>query len=137
MPRTLRNPLYHWTHLELKHYFGIEELLDESTAESIWNRANEQLAEMPVHALLAKSGVAVSCTTDDPADSLEAHRQIREGGRLATRVYPTFRPDKALAVDQPEAFKAWLAKLSEASGMECGEFPELPGGNQTAARFFP
>ena len=125
MPRTLRNPLYHWTHLELKHYFGIEELLDETTAESIWNRANEQLAAMPVHELLAKSRVAVSCSTDDPVDSLESHRQIRAEGKLKTRVYPTFRPDKALAVNQPEVFNGWIAKLAEASGMDCGSFPEF------------
>jgi glucuronate isomerase len=122
VPKTLRNPLYHWTHLELKFYFGIEELLDESTAESIWNRANEQLPGLPVHELLRKSRVAVSCTTDDPADTLEAHRQIRAEGKLATRVYPTFRPDKAMNADQPKAFGAYLATLAEVSGVECGSF---------------
>ncbi len=121
VPKTVRNPLYHWTHLELKFYFGIDELLDESTAESIWNRANEQLAAMPVQALLTKARVAVSCTTDDPTDPLAAHRTIRASG-LTTRVYPTFRPDKALLVDQPEAFNAYRAKLAEASGVECGSF---------------
>lgn len=122
VPKTLRNPLYHWTHLELKFYFGIEELLDETTAESIWKRANEQLAVMPVHALLAKSRVAVSCTTDDPADSLDAHRSIRNSGTLETRVYPTFRPDKALAIDQPQVFNAWLKNLSSVSGIPCASF---------------
>lgn len=125
VPATLRNPLYHWTHLELKFYFGIDDLLDETTAESIWHRANEQLAAMPVHELLRKSRVSVSCTTDDPADSLETHRRIREEGRLATRVYPTFRPDKALLVDQPAAFNAWLDKLAAASGTDCGTFDGL------------
>ena len=122
VPKTLRNPLYHWTHLELKFYFGIDDLLDETTAESIWSRANEQLAELPVHELLRKSCVAVSCTTDDPADSLNTHRRIRDDGKLATRVYPTFRPDKALLVDQPEVFNNWLDKLSGASGGDCGSF---------------
>lgn len=122
VPRTLRNPLYHWTHLELKFYFGIEELLDETTAQSIWQRANEQLAAMPVHELLAKSRVAVSCTTDDPTDTLEAHEKIRDEGKVRARVYPTFRPDKALGVDQPECFNNWLDKLSEISGMECHSF---------------
>ena len=120
VPRTLRNPLYHWTHLELKFYFGIHELLDESTAESIWNRANEQLAEMPVHELLRRSRVAVSCTTDDPADTLAAHRQVRAEGKLATRLYPTFRPDKAMLVDHPAAFRTYLATLAEVSGVDCG-----------------
>ena len=118
VPKTLRNPLYHWTHLELKFYFGIDELLDESTAESIWNRANEQLANMPVHELLKKSRVVLSCTTDDPADKLEAHRRIREGG-LPACVYPTFRPDKAMIVDQPKAFCDYLATLAEVSGGAC------------------
>ena len=122
VPKTVRNPLYHWTHLELKRYFGIDELLDETTAESIWHRANEQLAAMPVHEILRRSRVAVSCTTDDPADSLAAHRQVRADGKLATRVYPTFRPDKALGVDKPEAFGAYLATLAEASGVDCGNF---------------
>ena len=119
VPKTLRNPLYHWTHLELKFYFGIDELLDETTAQSIWERANEQLAVMPVQELLRRSRVAVSCTTDDPADSLELHRKIRTDGKLATRVYPTFRPDGAMAVDQPPAFNDYLGKLSAASGVEC------------------
>lgn len=122
VPKTLRNPLYHWTHLELKFYFGIEELLDETTAESIWSRANEQLASMPVHDLLRKGRVAVACTTDDPAGSLDMHRKVREEGELATRVYPTFRPDKALAIDQPEVFDTWLHTLASVSGMECDNF---------------
>ena len=125
VPRTLRNPLYHWTHLELKFYFGIEEPLNETTAESIWQRANAQLAEMPVHELLRKSRVAVSCTTDDPAEPLDAHRAIRDEGRLATRVYPTFRPDKALLVHQPAVFNPWVDKLAAASGMDCGGFQDF------------
>jgi len=122
VPNTLRNPLHHWTHLELKFYFGIDDLLDESTAGSIWHRANEQLAAMPVHELLHKSHVAVSCTTDDPADTLDDHIRIRAEGRLSTRVYPTFRPDKALVVDQPEAFNAWIAQLEKTSAVDCGTF---------------
>jgi len=119
VPKTLRNPLYHWTHLELKFYFGIEELLDETTARSIWDRANEQLAVMPVHELLRRSNVAVSCTTDDPADTLALHRRIRDEGKLSTRVYPTFRPDSAMAVDQPAAFNGYLDTLSAVSRIEC------------------
>jgi glucuronate isomerase len=120
VPRTLRNPLYHWTHLELLRYFGIDELLDESTADSVWQRANEQLANTRVHDLLTRSRVAVVCTTDDPTDTLEHHRKIKEEGALGTRVYPTFRPDKALGVDQPAAFNAWTDKLSTVSGIDCG-----------------
>jgi len=118
VPRTLRNPLYHWTHLELKRCFDIDDLLDESTAESIWKRANARLAEMPVQEMLARNRVAVVCTTDDPVDALDAHRKIKAG----TRVYPTFRPDKALLVDQPEQFNSWINKLSEAGDIECDTF---------------
>ena len=122
VPKTLRNPLYHWTHLELKFYFGIHELLDETTAESIWHRANEQLADLPVHELLRKSRVAVSCTTDDPADSLNAHRQVRDEDQLKTRLYPTFRPDKAMLIHDSAAFNAYLGTLAEVSGVDCGGF---------------
>jgi len=105
VPFTLRNPLYHWTHLELKRFFGITKTLDESTAKEIWDAANAKLAKMPVHTVLETNRVAVVCTTDDPTDSLEHHRQIR-ASKLKTRVYPTWRPDKALALDP-----AWLEKL--------------------------
>ena len=136
VPKTVRNPLYHWTHLELKFYFGIEELLDETTAESIWHRANEQLAAMPVHEILRRSRVAVSCTTDDPADALAAHRQIHDEAKLATRVYPTFRPDKALVVDQPPAFNAYLGTLAEVSGVECASFDGFLGALRQRHDYF-
>jgi len=136
VPRTLRNPLYHWTHLELKRYFGIEQLLDETTAESIWNEANAQLAEMPVQVLLAKSRVALSCTTDDPADTLKVHQKIRDEGTLATRVYPTFRPDKALAVHQPDLFNPWLDKLSGVGGIECNSFQNFLSALKERHEFF-
>jgi glucuronate isomerase len=113
VPHTLRNPLYHWTHIELKRFFGITQLLDESTAKEIWDEANEKLASMPVQRILETNRVVVVCTTDDPTDSLEHHRRIRESGTLRTQVYPTFRPDKALAVDQPTAWTAWVNKLGD------------------------
>ncbi len=126
VPHTLRNPLYHWTHLELKRYFGIEELLDESTAESIWERANEQLAgdELTAHGILDKFKVRVVGTTDDPADDLAHHREIAKSG-IATRVIPTYRPDKALNVDQPEAWNAWIGTLEAAAGQSAGTLDEL------------
>ncbi len=136
VPKTLRNPLYHWSHLELKRYFGIDELLNGDTAKSIWDRVNEQLPEMPVQTLMEKSRVNVVCTTDDPTDSLEYHRQIREEGKLMTRVYPTFRPDKALIADQPRAFRAWVDALSKASGVECGSFPNFLSALEQRHDFF-
>jgi len=121
VPRAVRNPIYHWTHLELKRFFGIDKLLDEDTAEEIWEETIDKLArpELAVHGILTNHRVSVICTTDDPVDTLEHHRRIRDEGKPATRVYPTFRPDKALAVDQPEAFNAWTDRLAEVSGVDC------------------
>lgn len=116
VPDTLRNPLYHWTHLELKRHFGIDALLSEATAPAIWEQANADLQspDLTAQGLLRKFRVAALCTTDDPADDLASHRAIARSG-LATRVYPTFRPDRALAVDQPAVFNPWLDRLAEAS----------------------
>lgn len=117
VPHTLRNPLHHWSALELKRYFGVNELLDGKSAEKIWKTANAKLAKLRVHDLINMSNVAVVCTTDDPADSLEFHDAIRRNpGKLKARVYPAFRPDKALAVGNPKAFAAWLEKLAAVSG---------------------
>ncbi|MEO8204648.1 MAG: glucuronate isomerase [Chthoniobacterales bacterium] len=127
VPQTLRNPLYHWTHLELRNYFGITKILNESTAKEIWDEANERLAspEFTTHGLLHRSKVTVVCTTDDPADDLIHHRKIREDGALKTRVYPTFRPDKALTVNTPNAFNAWVQKLEAVSGIACTSFEKF------------
>jgi glucuronate isomerase len=116
VPYTLRNPLYHWTHLELQRYFGINELLDETTAPSIWERANAALRTLTAHAILQKFNVEVVCTTDDPTDDLRHHRVIAQA-KLPTRVFPAFRPDKALAIDSPD-FAAWVGKLSAAANVE-------------------
>lgn len=121
VPQTLRNPLYHWTHLELKRYFGIDELLNEKSADRIWSAANEKLKHLRVHDLFAHSKVAVVCTTDDPADSLEWHEKIQKSG-LKTRVYPAFRPDKALAVGSPGHFNPWVDKLEKVSGKTVTDF---------------
>lgn len=124
VPHALGNPLYHWSHLELKRYFGIDELINEQTADGIWEKTNAQLARMRVHDILAANNVAVICTTDDPADSLETHEKIKELP-ITTKVYPTFRPDKALGVDDPDAFNAWLEKLSAVVGEAISSFDDL------------
>lgn len=119
VPHTLRNPLYHWTHLELKRYFGIDTLLDEKTAPAIWDQTEAMLArpEMSARGILRAQKVKALCTTDDPTDDLSWHRQCAADG-FEVGVYPTFRPDKALAVHQPEAWNAWCDKLGAASGIE-------------------
>jgi glucuronate isomerase len=118
VPFTLRNPLYHWTHLELSRYFGIKELLDESTAESVWQRANDQLqhGDLTAQGILNKFHVRALCTTDDPCDDLTHHKVIAETAP-GFRMYPTFRPDKALVVHQPDAFNLWIDSLERASNI--------------------
>jgi glucuronate isomerase len=116
VPFTLRNPVHHWTHLELQRYFGIDLLLGPATADEIWERANAQLsaADFSTHALLHKFDVRVVGTTDDPADPLDDHATIAASD-LTTRVVPTFRPDMALLVDRPKLLAPWLRKLEAIS----------------------
>jgi len=122
VPATLRNPLYHWTHLELKRYFGIEELLDEKSAPTIWKKANHQLAgDLTAHGILKKFHVKALCTTDDPCDDLRYHKQIAASG-LETKVLPAFRPDKAMWVHQPEAWNAWVDQLAQAANRDINSF---------------
>jgi glucuronate isomerase len=123
VPLTLRNPLYHWTHLELKRYFGIDVLLDSSTANQVWDEANRLLGtdELNAHGILGKFDVRALCTTDDPTDDLAYHAQIA-ASPCPAKVFPTFRPDKALAVHQPENFNAWVGKLALAANQDIDTF---------------
>jgi len=117
VPYTLRNPLYHWTHLELQRYFGITELLDEKSAPSIWERANAALSSgLTAKAILQKFRVEVVCTTDDPTDDLRHHRAIANSN-LPTQVFPAFRPDKALAIGDVE-FLPWIERLAQAANVD-------------------
>jgi glucuronate isomerase len=119
VPHTLRNPLYHWTHLELKRYFGIDELLDEESAARVWKKANAQLAtpELTTQGILKKFNVNALCTTDDPVDDLKHHQTLAASG-IATRIYPAFRPDRALAVNSPARFNQWVETLAAASDVD-------------------
>ena len=126
VPSCLRNPLYHWTHLELQRYFGIGELLDESTAPSIWARANERLQDddLTARGILRKFDVRALCTTDDPADPLEHHTAIR-AFNLPTKVYPTYRPDRALQVDDPAIFSPWVERLAATAAVRVTTFQDF------------
>jgi glucuronate isomerase len=126
VPKTLRNPLYHWTHLELARYFDIYELLNDSSAARIWDEANEKLAapEFTTQGILRKFRVTHVCTTDDPVDDLRWHGQFAASGH-PSRMLPAFRPDKALMVHQPDAFNAWVAQLAAASNVDIGTFANL------------
>lgn len=123
VPHTLRNPLYHWTHLELKRYFGIDELLNEASAPRIWETANAQLAtpRLTTQGILKQFRVTDLCTTDDPTDDLRHHEALVKSG-LGIGVFPAFRPDKALAVNRPELFNRWVTHLSEASNVDIRNF---------------
>ncbi len=137
VPHTLRNPLYHWTHLELSRYFGIDELLDESSAPDIWKRANQALASdgLTVRGILERFRVKALCTTDDPTDDLASHKAIAASG-LKTRVYPAFRPDKALNVDQPGLFNPWVDRLAAAASRKIVRLADLLGALEQRHDYF-
>ena len=121
VPKTLRNPLYHWTHMELKDPFGItDRLLSPETARGIWDACNEQLADPTYSArgIMKRMNVVLVCTTDDPTDSLEHHRAIADDDAFSIRVLPAWRPDKGMAIEDPAKFNAWLDRLATAADVE-------------------
>lgn len=126
VPCTMRNPLYHWTHLELRTAFGIQKLLNPDTAREIYDECNEKLQspEFSARGLMRRYKVEAVCTTDDPVDSLEWHKQTAADG-FEIKMYPTWRPDKAMAVENPARFISYINQLSEASGTEITSFPGL------------
>jgi len=127
VPATLRNPLYHWTHLELKRPFGVTELLSEKTARHIYDRCSEllQTPDFSTLGLLRQFRVAVVCTTDDPADSLEHHHALAQRTDPDTRVVPTWRPDGALAIENPQSFNAWIDRLGATAGISIATFAQF------------
>lgn len=126
MPACIGNPLYHWSHLELRRYFGINEILSERTADAIWARANEKIhaGGFTPRRLIEKSNVAVLCTTDDPADTLEYHQLLQAEESFHCRVLPAFRPDKALGIEAP-GFPEWIAALEKTAGEGVSSFAAL------------
>lgn len=137
VPMTIGNPLYHWTHLELKRFFDIDEILNEHTAPFIWEKANEKLrsGEFGARDLITRSNVKVICTTDDPTDSLEYHMKLRDVQEFETQVLPSFRPDKGLEINQ-EGFKNWIAKLQGCSRHSIHTYDDLLKALESRARFF-
>ncbi len=127
LPYAVGNPLYHWTHLELQRYFGIADALDEESAPAVWEKANAALAadpELSVFGIFKKFRVYAVGTTDDPADSLEWHRALRESGATATKVLPSFRPDKAINIDK-DGFADYIAVLGAAAGVRIATLADL------------
>jgi glucuronate isomerase len=137
VPHTIRNPLYQWTHLELKRYFEIDELLNEQNAESIWKRANSLLAtgDLTTRGILRKFNVKVLCTTDDPCDSLEHHLAVN-GDDSGFRMYPTFRPDRCLQVSAPETFNSWIERLQRVNNTDISSFAAFLRALELRHNFF-
>ena len=125
VPFTLRNPLYHWTHLELQRYFNINTILNADTAEDIYERCSALLRtpEYSVRNLLRKMNVKVVCTTDDPVDSLEYHQQLKKEG-FEIAILPAFRPDVAMNVDHAAGFNTYVSLVEKASGMSIGHYDD-------------
>ena len=126
VPYTLRNPLYHWTHLELRRYFGIDQLLNGTSAGDIYRETSNQLQNngLSCRGMMRKMRVEVVCTTDDPIDDLQLHRKIREDD-FEIKVIPAFRPDKAYAIEDLQVYKTYLQSLSEAAGVDIKNYDTL------------
>lgn len=126
VPNTLRNPLYHWTHLELKRFFGIDEVLSPKNARAIYEACNAKLQtpEYSCRNIIRMANVHTICTTDDPIDSLEYHQKIKADG-FEVNVLPAWRPDKAMMVEQPISYNQYINQLAAVSGMEINTFDEL------------
>jgi glucuronate isomerase len=137
VPFTLRNPLYLWTHLELKRYFGIAELLNENTAGLVWKRANSALqnGDLTAQGILRKFRVQAVCTSDDPCDDLSSHRALNSSA-ADFRIYPTFRPDPALRIGLPSVWNAWVDRLQEASNREVASLADFLGALKQRHDFF-
>jgi glucuronate isomerase len=137
VPYTMKNPLYHWTHMELLRPFGISKVLKPDTAKEIYDACNDMLQtpEFSVKGILKKMNVEVICTTDDPADSLEFHKKIRDD-KFEIKVLPTWRPDKAMAVENLDEYNKYLDKLGEAADLTIDNFNSLMQALQKRHDFF-
>jgi glucuronate isomerase len=138
VPYTFRNPLYHWTHLELKTAFGINKLLNPQTAREIYDECNDKLLNDPnytARGFMRRYNVKVVCTTDDPVDSLEYHKQVKESG-FEIKMLPTWRPDKAMAVEVPADFRAYVEKLGQVAGVTITKFQDMIDALQKRHDFF-
>ncbi|QAS52186.1 glucuronate isomerase [Halobacillus litoralis] len=136
VPKSIGNPVYTWTHLELQRYFNIYVALNEDTAPEIWDRVNEQLnqKDFGVRDLIKASNVEVICTTDDPVDDLRYHKQLKESD-FETEVLPSFRPDKGLELNR-DGYQEWVSKLEETSQVSINSYEDFLAALDARARFF-
>ena len=135
--KAIGNPLFHWSHLELQRYFGYNGVLNKNTAEEVWNLCNAKLAEpsMSVRSIIKQSNVTLICTTDDPTDSLEWHKQIAEDASFDVQVLPAWRPDKAMNIEKPD-YPDYLSKLSAVSNITISSFKTLKEALSKRMDFF-
>ena len=131
------NPLYHWSHLELRRYFGYEGVLNGDTAQEVWELCNQKLQEpaMSARSLIANSGVTLVCTTDDPADSLEWHQQLAQDSSFPVKVLPAWRPDAAMGLERPE-YLDYLQRLGQAAGVKIRTYADLKEALLSRMAFF-
>ena len=137
VPYTMRNPLYHWTHLELARIFGVNDLLNPQTARSIYEECSAKLQteEFRGQALMKRFDVRVVCTTDDPADTLEYHQQIKNNP-FGVKVLPTWRPDKAMVVEKPQQYIEYIERLAAAANMAINNYQDLLDALRKRQQFF-
>jgi glucuronate isomerase len=137
-PRTLGNPLYHWTHLELKRVFGVEELLSPDSADRIYDHCNALLKQdtYRVRGLMERFGVQAVCSTDDPVDALNFHEDIAGDTKFGIKVLPAFRPDKAHALEHPGRYKAWIETLEKAAGLAITGYAALVAALKARHEYF-
>lgn len=139
VPKTLRNPLFHWTHMELKRPFGIsDKLLNKDTAKAIWEICNAKLAldEFSTRGIMQQMNVRLVCTTDDPIDSLEYHQSISRDANFNIRVLPAFRPDKGMAIENGAAFREWVSKLAAVADIDINNFSDYIAALRKRRDFF-
>lgn len=134
LPLAIGNPIYHWSHLELRRLFGITLNINEANASAIWEAANAKLATMDTWAFLEQAGVEVACTTDDPADDLAQHAEIAASS-LKTRVLPAYRPDRAMRINRDD-FITYLGTLGDAAGMRVNSFASMIGALAKRVEYF-
>jgi glucuronate isomerase len=137
VPYIIGNPLYHWTHLELKRYFGINEQLNLGTANKIWDISNEMISSpnFSARALIEKSNVKVLCTTDDPLDNLDAHKVINSSPDVSFKVYPTFRPDTAINIGNG-SFDTWVQTLGSITKINIQKYPDFLTALEERVKYF-
>lgn len=135
--RAIGNPLYHWSHLELRRYFGYDGVLNASTAESVWELCNDKLhqKDFGVRDLITRSNVETICTTDDPVDSLEWHEKIAKDESFETKVFPAWRPDKAMNIEKP-TWTDYIDALGKAAGVKIESFDDLKNALSKRMDFF-